>query len=60
MQKKCRSATDRRPRSTEVLHLRVTRDQKEDLVAEAMKQGISLSDVARARIFQHTPSGAAA
>ena len=51
MEEKRRSTTDRRPRNTEVLNLRMTEAQRRDLVAEAIKKGVSISDVMRARIF---------
>jgi transposase-like protein len=60
MQGKRRSATDRRPLNSTVLNVRMTADQRRDLVAEAMEKGISISEVARARIFRQTSSGAAA
>lgn len=52
MQGKRRSATDRRPLNSTVLNVRMTADQRRDLVAEAMEKGISISEVARARIFR--------
>ena len=60
MQGKRRSATDRRPLNSTVLNVRMTADQRRDLVAEAMEKGISISEVARARIFRKTSPGAAA
>ena len=60
MQGTRRSATDRRPLNSTVLTVRMTADQRRDLVAEAMEKGISISEVARARIFRQTSSGAAA
>ncbi len=51
MKLKHRSPTDRRPRTTWTLTLRLTEDQRAEIVREATEKGISLSDVVRARIF---------
>ena len=55
-----RSPTDRQPRCTEVLNVRMTEAQRAEIVRQAVELGMSLSDVVRTRIFgsldgiQHT------
>ena len=51
MQDKRRSPTDTRPRNTWTLNLRMTEPQRLEILREATEKGVSISDVARARIF---------
>ena len=48
---KRRSPTDRRPRTPDILSIRVTQDEKREIILEANVKGISISDVARRRMF---------
>ena len=59
MQDKRRSPTDRRPRNTQVLNLRMTDAQRLEILREASDKGVSMAAIARDRIFGtvETPAG---
>ncbi len=52
METKRRSPTDKQPRSTWGVNLRLTEDQRRQIVREATEKGVSISDVLRTRIFR--------
>ena len=49
-----RSATERRPLRSESINCRVTEAEHLSLIRDAVKLGVTISDVIRARIFRRT------